>query len=111
MSDKIILTLADFLAEEKRSAEERSRRIAEEVITPANLREVKQQILREQAMEALKKRDLKAAEAALLMDIHVNTLKRMLKRGILPGYRIGTRGDWRISRDAIDMFKNRGGSW
>lgn len=56
--------------------------------------------------------DLKASEAARLMNVHVHTLKRMLKAGLLVGaYRIGTRGDWRIPMQTIENFKNHGGTW
>lgn len=55
--------------------------------------------------------DLKAKEAAYRMNVHVNTLKKMLRSGMVMGaYRIGTRGDWRIPVKSLELFKERGGS-
>lgn len=53
-------------------------------------------------------RDLKAVEVAQRLGLHTNTVKRMLKRGELSGYRIGTRGDWRVTHEALETFR-RGG--
>jgi excisionase family DNA binding protein len=67
--------------------------------------------IREEVYEALRNRDLKAQEAALILGIHLNTLKRMLLSNRIPGaYRIGSRGDWRIPRSAIEEFKIHGGT-
>jgi len=47
---------------------------------------------------------LTSSEAASLLDIHVNTLRRWSNLGILPAYRIGSRGDRRFKRKDIDLF-------
>ena len=55
--------------------------------------------------------DLKAAEAARLLSVHLNTMKKMLQRGYVVGaYRIGSRGDWRVPLESIAKFKERGGT-
>lgn len=56
-------------------------------------------------------KDFKAAEAAVFLNVHVNTLKRMLAAGSFAGvYRVGSRGDWRIPRESLQNFKDRGGT-
>lgn len=55
--------------------------------------------------------DMKIKQASLALNVHPNTLKRMLRLGMVVGaYRIGSRGDWRIPISAIDSFKSHGGS-
>jgi excisionase family DNA binding protein len=55
--------------------------------------------------------DMKIKQAAFALNVHPNTLKRMLKLGMVIGaYRIGSRGDWRIPISALDSFKSHGGS-
>lgn len=52
--------------------------------------------------------DLKAGQVAAELQVHVNTVKRMLHRGEMPGaYQISTRGDWRVPREALDTYKRR----
>jgi len=47
---------------------------------------------------------LTAAEAAELLNVHVNTVRRWSNKGILETYRIGSRGDRRFRRRDIDNF-------
>jgi len=47
---------------------------------------------------------LTAGEAAQLLGIHVNTVRRWSKKGILRAYRICSRGDRRFRREDIDRF-------
>ena len=52
---------------------------------------------------------LRPAEAASLLGIHINTLRRWNDRGLIRAYRIGQRGDRRFPREDIDVFlKGRG---
>ena len=96
------ITLESWLKDEE---DERVRRAA---FSAQN--QVDEQI-REEVYEAIRNRDLKAQEAALILGIHLNTLKRMLISNRLPSaYRIGSRGDWRIPRSAIEEFKIHGGT-
>lgn len=46
---------------------------------------------------------LKIGEAAQILRISKLTVKRMIKRGDLPAYRINSRGDWRIQK--ADVLK------
>ena len=51
-------------------------------------------------------RDLKPKDVAVLLNVHVNTVKRWLSLGWFIGaYRLGTRGDWRIPRDSLNNVK------
>jgi excisionase family DNA binding protein len=47
---------------------------------------------------------LTARQAARLLNVHVNTVRRWNDRGILKAYRIGPRGDRRFSKDDIQVF-------
>ena len=50
---------------------------------------------------------LTAKEAAALLRVHVNTVKRMIRNGQLPVYRFGERGDIRISPRDIEAWLKR----
>lgn len=47
---------------------------------------------------------LNVREAAQLLGIHVNTVRRWTQKGLLPVYRLGARGDRRFRREDIDAF-------
>ena len=45
---------------------------------------------------------LSTGQAASLLNVHVNTVRRWSNEGILKAYRVGPRGDRRIRRREID---------
>jgi len=47
---------------------------------------------------------LTATEAAELLNIHVNTVRRWSNKGILETYRIGSRGDRRLRRGDVNKL-------
>lgn len=47
---------------------------------------------------------LTTAEAAELLNVHVNTVRRWSNKGILETYRIGSRGDRRLRRGDVDKL-------
>ena len=47
---------------------------------------------------------LTTAEAAELLNIHVNTVRRWSNKGILETYRLGSRGDRRLRRGDINKL-------
>jgi len=47
---------------------------------------------------------LTAREVAILLNVHINTVRRWGNRGLLRTYRIGSRGDRRFRREDIDGF-------
>jgi len=47
---------------------------------------------------------LSAAEAAELLNVHINTVRRWSDNGILEAYRIGPRGDRRLRQREIDNY-------
>ncbi|MBA7705959.1 hypothetical protein ES703_114801 [subsurface metagenome] len=47
---------------------------------------------------------LTAREVAVLLNVHINTVRRWGNRGILKAYRISSRGDRRFRREDIDNF-------
>ena len=52
---------------------------------------------------------LRPAEAASLLGIHTNTLRRWSDRGLIRAYRISQRGDRRFRQEDIDAFLKGGG--
>lgn len=49
---------------------------------------------------------LTAKEVAKLLNVHINTVRRWSKQGVLKSYRIGPRGDRRFKReDVVVIFK------
>ena len=38
--------------------------------------------------------------------MHIETVRRLLREGVLPGYQPGKRG-WRVTRQALDDYKAR----
>jgi excisionase family DNA binding protein len=55
-------------------------------------------------------RMLTTTEAARHLSVHPNTVRRWEKQGLLPAYRLGTRGDRRFLREAVDRFLNSSAS-
>ncbi len=47
---------------------------------------------------------LTSSDVARLLNIHVNTVRRWDKQGIIKAYRIGPRGDRRFKREEISRF-------
>jgi excisionase family DNA binding protein len=47
---------------------------------------------------------LTTGEAAELLNVHVNTVRRWSNKGILETYRIGSRGDRRLRRRDVDKL-------
>lgn len=51
---------------------------------------------------------LTTTEVAYLLHVHPNTVRQWANRGLLPAYRLGTRGDRRFRREDIDTFLRSG---
>lgn len=47
---------------------------------------------------------LTVSDAARLLNVHVNTVRRWSNQGILKAYRIGSRNDRRFREEDIDSF-------
>jgi excisionase family DNA binding protein len=47
---------------------------------------------------------LTTTEAAELLNVHVNTVRRWSNKGLLETYRIGSRGDRRVRRGDVDKL-------
>lgn len=58
---------------------------------------------------------LTVGDVALLLNVHVNTVRRWSNQGIIRAYRIGSRGDRRFRREDITRllgeFKANKGSY
>ncbi len=61
-------------------------------------------ITEKQVSQTASKLMLTASEAADLLGIHANTVRRWSNQGILGTYRISSRGDRRFRREDIDRF-------
>jgi len=55
-------------------------------------------------MRNLEDTTLTASQAAKLLNIHINTLRRWTNKGVLESYRVGPRGDRRLTRRDIEHF-------
>ena len=53
---------------------------------------------------------LTASQAAKLLNVHINTLRRWTNRGMLESYRVGPRGDRRFTQRDIERFILKGSS-
>ena len=49
-------------------------------------------------------RMLTTTEVAHLLHVHPNTVRRWANKGLLPVYRLGTRGDRRFKRKEVETF-------
>ena len=47
---------------------------------------------------------LTAGEAASLLNVHINTVRRWSNLGVLPSFRIGPRGDRRFRKEDVAKF-------
>lgn len=54
---------------------------------------------------AIPSRLLTVKELSSYLRVHPSTIYRLLKRGDLPGIRLGS--DWRFSVDAIELWRQR----
>jgi len=61
-------------------------------------------------MRNLEDTTLTASQAAKLLNIHINTLRRWTNRGMLESYRVGSRGDRRFTQRDIERFILKGTS-
>ena len=52
---------------------------------------------------------LTPGEAASLLGIHINTMRRWSDKGVIRAYRVSRRGDRRFRREDIDAFLEGGG--
>jgi excisionase family DNA binding protein len=52
------------------------------------------------------KRVLTIGEVAEMLRVHPTTIYRLVKRGELPGFKVG--GNWRINSDALDAWLAEG---
>ena len=55
-------------------------------------------------MQQIENKMLTSTEAAMRLNVHINTLRRWTNIGVLKSYRIGIRGDRRIKTDDIESF-------
>ena len=51
---------------------------------------------------------LTIAEAAELLNVHANTVRRWSNKGVIKTYRLGARGDRRLKRKDIEKLLRKG---
>ncbi len=49
-------------------------------------------------------RMLTTTEVAHLLHVHANTVRHWANEGLLPAYRLGTRGDRRFKQEDVESF-------
>ena len=54
-------------------------------------------------------KDLTVTEIAEELGLHIDTVRRLLHSGALPGYKADLK-QWRVTRKALDAFKAGGGA-
>ncbi len=54
-------------------------------------------------------KDLTVKDVAEELSLHIDTVKRLLRGGVLPGYK-ADRKSWRITRESLDAYKSSGGA-
>lgn len=47
---------------------------------------------------------LTTTEAARLLGVHVDTIRRAIKSGALGAFKLGKKGHWRIRREHLEQF-------
>lgn len=47
---------------------------------------------------------LTISEVALMLNVHINTVRRWSNQGLLQSYRIGSRGDRRFRKEDVNSF-------
>jgi excisionase family DNA binding protein len=57
-------------------------------------------------MQNIEKTMLTATQVAMVLNVHINTVRRWTDIGVLKSYRIGPRGDRRIKKGDIERFVN-----
>lgn len=58
-------------------------------------------------MESGPERLLTVEEVARRLDLHEETIRRYLQRGLLKGVKFGNRGGWRIKEGDLQAFIDR----
>lgn len=53
--------------------------------------------------------DLTPRQVAEELGLAYDTVRRLLQAGLLAGYKADRRGQWRVTRAALDAFKVAGG--
>ena len=53
---------------------------------------------------------LTTSQAAKLLNVHINTLRRWTNMGVLQSYRVGRRSDRRLTQRDIEHFIHKGSS-
>ena len=50
---------------------------------------------------------LTTEEAAEYLQVHINTMRRWARTGVIPAAKLGNRGGFRFRREALDAFLER----
>ncbi len=50
---------------------------------------------------------MRTPEAARYLGVHVDTMRRWAREGVIPAAKLGNRGGFRFRREDLDRFLNR----
>ncbi len=60
----------------------------------------------EKIVHSMGKRVVTIKEAAQMLDVHVDTIRRAIKSGSLKAFQLNKAGSWRISMEELERFIN-----
>ena len=88
--------------DENSSIKERLDRLAEDIknLPPNRIEEL------ETIVHSMGKRVVTIKEAAQMLDLHVDTIRRAIKSGALKAFQLNRSGSWRISMEELERFIN-----
>lgn len=86
--------------DENSSIEKRLDQLADDIkkLSPDRIEEL------EKIVHTMGKKVVTIKEAAEMLDLHVDTIRRAIKAGTLKGFQINKAGSWRIPMEEIERF-------
>ena len=90
--------------DEDRSIKERLDKLAEDIkkLPPDRIGEA------EKFIHSMGKKAVGVREAAQLLDVSIDTIRRAIRRGTLRAFQLNKEGNWKIPMDEIERLMKRG---
>jgi len=88
--------------DENGSIKERLDKLADDIkqLPPNRIEEL------EKIVHSMGKRVVTIKDAAQILDLHVDTIRRAIKSGALKAFQLNKAGSWRISMEELERFIN-----
>ncbi len=86
--------------DEDRSIKERLDKLADDIkkLPPERILQL------EKVMRSMEKKVLSLKEAAIMLDVSVDTIRRAIKSGSLRAFQLNKAGNWKIPIEELDRF-------